>query len=389
MWSFVWIALLWIALGAIVGVTGMVRNSPVQHWTALHMLLLGGVSQLVLGASQFFAGAFLATGPPRRTLIRAQIITWNTGTVFVVIGVPHGLRPAAIAGASCIVLALALFARGLYGLRRRSLQRVPWAVRWYLASAACLVIGVLVGAMMTWPTPWQWGNLLGAHLALNLGGWLGTAIIGTQHTFFPSLTRTRLRWRRLQLPTFVTWMLGIAALAAGEAFTLQPVVLLGWVLLTTANVLLGCNLAASWRTGSPPRSLPARLLASAHCLGLAGLLLGTVHAATSPAATSPVSAVVVLLLVGWIGLTVAGALMHLLAVVARIRGFATQLPQGLPIRDRALTLAATTAIIAWATGCEISVTRLASVGEMMSATIAILLAMILASRAARAAGIGA
>jgi len=214
--------------------------------------------------------------------------------------------------------------------------------------------------MMTWPTPWQWGNLLGAHLALNLGGWLGTAIIGTQHTFFPSLTRTRLRWRRLQLPTFVTWMLGIAALAAGEAFTLQPVVLLGWVLLTTANVLLGCNLAASWRTGSPPRSLPARLLASAHCLGLAGLLLGTVHAATSPAATSPVSAVVVLLLVGWIGLTVAGALMHLLAVVARIRGFATQLPQGLPIRDRALTLAATTAIIAWATGCEISVTRLAS-----------------------------
>ena len=41
-------------------------------WVALHLALLGGVSQLVLGASQFFVAAFLATRPPDRRLTAAQ-----------------------------------------------------------------------------------------------------------------------------------------------------------------------------------------------------------------------------------------------------------------------------------------------------------------------------
>ena len=36
---------------------------------------------------------------------------------------------------------------------------------------------------------WSHGDLLGAHLALTLAGWLGIAIIGPLHTFFRSLTQ--------------------------------------------------------------------------------------------------------------------------------------------------------------------------------------------------------
>ena len=36
---------------------------------------------------------------------------------------------------------------------------------------------------------WSHGDLLGAHLALTLAGWLGLAIIGPLHTFFRSLTQ--------------------------------------------------------------------------------------------------------------------------------------------------------------------------------------------------------
>jgi hypothetical protein len=50
-------------------------------------VFVGGVSQLVLGAAQFFAGAFLATDPPRRELVRVQLVTWNVGALLVAIGV--------------------------------------------------------------------------------------------------------------------------------------------------------------------------------------------------------------------------------------------------------------------------------------------------------------
>jgi hypothetical protein len=47
------------------------------QWLALHLLFLGGISQLVLGAGQFFVCAFLATDPPPQRLIWAQLAAWN------------------------------------------------------------------------------------------------------------------------------------------------------------------------------------------------------------------------------------------------------------------------------------------------------------------------
>lgn len=100
--------------------------------------------------------------------------------------------------------------------------------------------------------PWPHGSLLGAHLALNLAGWFGTAIVGTLHTFFPSLTRTQLRYPRLQGPAFVLWLLGDGELAVGTAFGIDLLVGSGWLALTAAAALLGVNLLASLRAASEP-----------------------------------------------------------------------------------------------------------------------------------------
>ena len=49
-------------------------------------------------------------------------------------------------------------------------------------------------------------------------------------------------------------------------------------------------------------------------------------------------------LAGWIGLTVAGALLHLLAVLARVRNLAVAMPAARPVRDRALVTVAAASI---------------------------------------------
>lgn len=322
------------------------------HWLALHLVFVGGISQLVLGAGQFFAGAFLATDPPRRALIRLQLAAWNAGTLLVAVGVPTRTDAATIAGGMLLVVGLAAFSVGLRTLRRRSLQRAPWAVRWYQACATFLTIGVLVGILLATGADWPPGNLVGVHMALNLAGWFGTAIVGTLHTFFPSLTQTRLRFPALQRPTFGCWIAGTACLAVGYGSGVGVLVLLGWLALTVGAAMLWANLAASLRATPSVLALPARLIASAQaCLVLAlglAFMFALAADAMAPTAGSQRAALAVLLLPGWLGLTVLGSLLHLLSVLVRVRDLTRPVPAPRPIRDRLLAALALTGVLSLA-----------------------------------------
>jgi nitrite reductase (NO-forming) len=338
--------------GATAAVANAISGVWWEHWVALHLLFVGGVSQLVLGAGQFFTCAFLATDPPSRRMIGAQVAAWSTGTVLVAAGYPTGATAAVEAGGALLGAGLVLFAIALVRMERRSLQQARWALRWYQAGAACLGVGALLGVLMARGTVWTHGSLLGAHLALNLGGWFGTAIVGTLHTFFPSLTQTRLRHPRLQAPTFVFWVTGIADLAAGAAFDSRAVIAAGWVELLVAGALLTVNLVASLRASGARLSLAARLLAVAAPFLPAGIvvaLIATLKHGTAMAFVDPWrGALATLLVAGWIGLTVAGSLLHLLTVLARVRDLRRPMPSPRPVPDRAIAGLAGAAIAAFA-----------------------------------------
>jgi len=315
------------------------------RWLAMHLAFLGGVSQLVLGAGQFFVGAFLATDPPPRVLVRAQLACWNAGTILVAVGAPTHVGTVVVAGGALIAAGLALFAVGLRGMQRRSLQRARWAVRWYYVCAGFLGAGVLAGLGLAVGVRWPEGSLLGAHLALNLAGWFGTAIVGTLHTFHPSLTRTQLRFARLQGPTCVAWTGGTAALAGGLAFGIAAIVLVGWLALGLAAGLLVVNLTASVRAAPRPLSLPAQLITLAQVFLVAGVAVGIAGALSDDVLAEPQrAALAVLLLAGWLGLTVLASLLHLLAVLARVRGLSRALPAPRPARDRAVVALAAVAV---------------------------------------------
>ena len=293
-----------LAAGAAVGAVGAVAvvGWAPAHWLALHLVFVGGVSQLVLGAGQFFAGAFLATDPPPRWLVRLQLCAWNAGTVLVAVGVPADLAWVTIVGAVLLAVGLVAFVAGLDRLRRSSLQRAPWAVRWYEACAGFLGVGVLIGVLLATGVRWSHGSLLGAHMTLNLAGWFGTAIVGTLHTFFPSLTQTQLRFAALQRPTFGAWTLGTVGLAIGYGFGVVPLALAGWLGLALAAALLCTNLVASLRVTPVALTLPARLIAAAQACLVLGLSLAFVRAvggsAGVPPAGSTREAVAILLRLG-------------------------------------------------------------------------------------------
>lgn len=243
---------------------------------------------------------------------------------------------------------LTLYLAGLRTLQRRSLQLAPWATRWYLAAAGLLAVGTIAGAMLAGGVLWSYGNLFAAHMSLNVAGWLGAAIVGTLHTFYPSLTKTRLAFPALQRPTFAAWVGGVIALALGYGWTIDPLAVAGWLALTVAAGLLVVNVGASLLRAPSPLSLPARALAVAQLFLLAGLVIATVGAIGSgPAGAltgSSRAAVGTLLVAGWVGVTVLGSLLHLLAVVVRVRDLSGSMPVPRPGFDLAVSLVVLTGV---------------------------------------------
>jgi len=382
------IAFLLAAAG--VGIAQWLAPWPWGHWLALHLAFVGGVSQLVLGATQFFAGAFLATDPPPRALVRAQVLCWNAGAILLAIAVPEHAETLIWLAVGLLVGGLAAWAAAIAAMRRSSLRRSPWATRWYVSGACFLGLGMVAGSLLARGVPWSHGDLLGAHMSLNLAGWFGAAIVGTLHTFFPSLTQTQLRFPRMQGVAFLAWSGGVAALAAGYGWELEPLALAGWLGLCAGAIALLVNVAACLRDATRPLSLPARIVAAAQPFLLAGLLVATVAAiegGPSNALTGSTRTTVGTLLVsGWVGLTVLGSLTHLLAVVVRVRGgFAARMPAARPRLDGLIAALAMVGIAALAVSQSLGVDGLRSPAvavllvayAMLAGRVAVLVARVL------------
>lgn len=260
-------ALAFLAAAAVAAVLDAATGDWRWHWLALHLALLGGVSQLIAGAGQFFAAAFLATDPPGRRMVSAQLAAWATGTVLAA------------------------------GSARRSSARF--------------------------------------------------------------------------------------------AFSAGPLGIVAWADLAVAAALMLANVAASARAAPKPMLLPARLVGLAQAFLLAGITVALVTAAgdaTAPPAGDARRALAALLLAGWVGLTVAGSLLHLLAVLARVRDLRRPMPGPRPVRDRAVTVAAALAIAAFAASQAPALDGLRQVAGVAVACLAAGLAARVATLAARAIG---
>jgi hypothetical protein len=115
--------LVFMLAGAAAAIAHAVGGVWWEHWVSLHLLFVGGISQLVLGAGQFFTCAFLATNPPSRRMVGAQVAVWNTGTILIAVGYPTATTGLVEAGGALVGAGLVLFATALVRMERRSLQQ--------------------------------------------------------------------------------------------------------------------------------------------------------------------------------------------------------------------------------------------------------------------------
>ena len=310
-----------VALARLIAPPGLPDLSG-WHWPLLHLMMVGGVTQLILGAMVLFAVTLLGTTAPPGWLTRLQWLLVNLAALGLAGGAFMGWLPLSLLGASAALGAVASTLVTLRQLRRRSLQRPGLTLRYYEAALVCLLLGMSLGLLMLL----GWSDLLVprhqarlAHLHVNLTGGVMVTIIGTLRLFFPTTLAAPDRF--LASPRVEYWPLvgGAALSVAGWLWGVMALVAVGG--LSQALAVGACSLAVTrqWSAAPPPRSLAAgHLLAAVLWLvvmTLAAMMAGALRPLDTELTLALNRAVAVIGFLGFIGQTILGAWTHLFSVV--------------------------------------------------------------------------
>jgi hypothetical protein len=130
------------------------------------------------------------------------------------------------------------------------------------------------------------------------------------------------------------------------------------------------------------------LIAAAQACLVLGLSLALAGALGSEAATPPLDpardTIAILLLPGWLGLTVLGSLLHLLSVLVRVRDLRRAMPSARPARDRLLVTGALGAVLALAAARNRELGLLVAPATCVLVAIYVALGALVISRVAQA-----
>ncbi|MCM0677715.1 hypothetical protein NCC78_23965, partial [Micromonospora phytophila] len=265
---------------------------PAWRWLAIHLLLLGAVSNAVVVWSAHFAVAVLRAPAPTRRLGEAvRVAVLNVGVLGVLVGGSADLPWTGVAGAALVFAAVTAHLAWLARRLRCALPaRFTVTVHYYLAAAVALLAGVPVGAwMLVADDHHHPARLLLFHAHVNLFGWVTLTVLGTLLTLWPTVLRARMakgavRAATKALPLAVT---GLALLGAGLLAWWTVVAAAGLGLFALA-VLVALRPALTAARARPPYAFASWSLAAA-----AGWLLIAlaIDAATLLPATDPERAV--------------------------------------------------------------------------------------------------
>jgi len=304
--------------------------ASLPSWLALHLLVLGAATNAVFVWSRHFAQALLHArhGSERPAWLRLGAL--NAGVVAVLVGVSAGVSGLAVAGAVVVVGAVIAHGASVLAMIRSATSRsaplnvVAW---YYVAAAAALAVGAALGGMLaagTAGSPGLESALVVAHAQLNLLGWLGLAIIGTQFILWPMVLRTRMTQGAPRTARRV-----LVLTAAGLAVTAAALLASPW--LAAARWLAAAGIAAYLAGAAaslvpavreirarPPRTAPPWAFLAGSVWLLAALAADMVALAGGPAsATGLLGRLLVPVLgAGVVAQVLIGALTFLLPVTA-------------------------------------------------------------------------
>jgi nitrite reductase (NO-forming) len=292
-------------------------------WLALHLVLLGAATNAIVVWSEHFAAALLHTARTGERAATIRTLALNLG-ILAVLGGVHGGRLGLAAGGACLIGVVVVGHAVVLAtwIGRALPSRLGNSVWFYVAAGAALVAGMGLGL-------WLAGGVAGsadayramrlAHVHLNMLGWIGLAVVGTQFTLWPTVLRTPMmpgldRAVRWSLPPLVV---GLVAVVAG-LLTQHRVVALAGLAGYTVGLALAMGPFVRTALRRPPRTAASWMLGAGMAWFTVVVVGDLVAMAASPRVVDldgRVARLVPAVAAGFALQTLTGALTYLLPVV--------------------------------------------------------------------------
>jgi hypothetical protein len=293
---------------------------PSWRWLAIHLLLVGAVSNAILLWSAHFTAAVLrVSAPVTRRGEAVRLAVMNLGVLGVLAAGTVGPVWLGVAGAAGVFAAVVAHLVWLARQLRTALPaRFAVTVHYYLAAAVALLTGVPVGAWMLVVHDAARPRLVLFHAHVNLFGWVVLTVLGTLVTLWPTVLRTRMAEdavtaARQALPVALT---GLALVGLGSLAWWRVVVVGGLAVFALAVGIAARPALATARRKAPGSFATWSIAAGSGWLLVAfGVDAWALLSAPNPGvAEGRFHVVLVPLLVGFVAQVLLGALSYLLPV---------------------------------------------------------------------------
>lgn len=312
------IAYLALAVLAVVVRDGL----PVPRWLAIHLLLLGAATNAIVTWTEHFAVALLRAPNPSQRLSATRLVGLNVAVVGVLVGVSYDLNVLTFAAATLLTAVVIAHLTSLALVWRGALQnRFAGTVRFYVAAGVALLVGIVLGTLLALGVGGMAHHepMHAAHVHANVFGWIALTVLGTLFTLWPTVLRTRMVDGVMRAAHWCLLLTGIGLTITVTALLLSfPLVgAAGMAVYAVGLVAALKPFASTWRRKSPHDAASWSMAAATAWL-LVGVLADVVLLVGNGDLTGYVDhldALVPLLLVGFVGQMLLGALSYLMPVM--------------------------------------------------------------------------
>ena len=221
----------------------IVGRTSLGWWLPLHLLLLGAVTQAIVGGQLMFSATLgLSRGPSRRTAL-TQLLFLNVGAALVIGGRIAGAETALGLGAVVVTMSIGWVIWLVGRLWRHSINR-RFAITgtFYRMAGASILVGATIGAALgigAFDDPASYITHRTVHMTVNLLGWVGLTVVGTAVTLLPTILHVRAP--DIRPLRAIPWLMfgGLSAFATGASLDLNWFSALGMASYALGLVVLG------------------------------------------------------------------------------------------------------------------------------------------------------
>ena len=189
--------LTYVAL-AVIALVLQRTSLPMPRWLAVHLLLLGAVTNAIVTWTEHFAVALLRASAPPRSVAAMRLVALNLAVVGVLVGVVADLPTITMAAAALLAVVVLAHLTALVRMSRHALMnRFAGTIGFYVLAGVALVAGIVLGTVVSLADLSEPAHeqLHAAHVHANVLGWVGLTVLGTLFTLWPTVLRTRIaRW---------------------------------------------------------------------------------------------------------------------------------------------------------------------------------------------------